>query len=250
MIYASIYFLITNHYIYSGFFLGLSIHIRLYPIIYTPIFLFTIYNQFKCKNIFGLIKEWFKFCFTVGFVVLTLIVVFYLYYGYTFLYETYLYHYIRKDNRHNFSFLFYSIYLLYSNKISTIISLSSFLPTIILILLYTVRFRDNLYICMFLQTITFVIFNKVITAQYYIWYLSLIPFIINYINISFFKGVILCLLWLLTELHWLLWGYFLELKGINTFLGVWIASGIFFIVHIHIIMNIIKYSHVKHLKNN
>lgn len=254
LIYSSIYFLITNQYVYSGLFFGLSIHIRLYPVIYTPIFLFTIYNQYKDNSKYGVLKDWFKFCFTVGIVVLSLIGIFYIYYGYTFLYETYLYHYIRKDNRHNFSFLFYSIYLLYSNKLSTIISLLSFLPTIILILIYTVKFRDNLFICMFLQTITFVIFNKVITAQYYVWYLSLIPFIINFINISFFKGVFLCLLWLFTELHWLLWGYFLEMKGINTFIGIWIASGMFFITHIYIIMNVIKYSsnnqNINHLKNN
>lgn len=75
---------------------------------------------------------------------------------------------------------------------------------------------------MFLQTITFVIYNKVITAQYYVWYLSLLPLITPYLNISFKKGVLLCFLWLLSELNWLYWGYGLELHGKNTFKEVYI----------------------------
>ena len=52
---------------------------------------------------------------------------FYIWFGNEFIYETYLYHLIRKDNRHNFSIYFYYIYLNYSN-ISFISSMLSFIP--------------------------------------------------------------------------------------------------------------------------
>jgi phosphatidylinositol glycan class M len=38
---------------------------------------------------------------------------FYTVYGYEFLYEGYLYHLVRKDNRHNYSVYWYLIYHLY-----------------------------------------------------------------------------------------------------------------------------------------
>lgn len=222
LIYSSIYYLISEKYFISSLFLSFSIHIRLYPIIYIPIYLITIYHQQSNKTYKEILKNLLVFCLTVGVVFISLIVLFYSIYGYNFLYQTYLYHYIRKDNRHNFSFLFYPIYLLYSTKYSSVISVLSFLPTIILILGYSFKYNNNIFISMFLQTITFVIYNKVITAQYYVWYLSLLPLITPYLNISFKKGVSLCFLWLLSELNWLYWGYGLELHGKNTFKEVYI----------------------------
>jgi phosphatidylinositol glycan class M len=49
-------------------------------------------------------------------------------YGYEFLYEAYLYHIIRKDNRHNHSAYFYMIYLTYDLAKSKLLVIMAFLP--------------------------------------------------------------------------------------------------------------------------
>ena len=93
--------------------------------------------------------------------------------------ETYLYHLHRLDHRHNFSPYFYLIYLAYPNPSSEPYQLSlwrsllrspltSFVPQMILSLGTGVMFgrkREHLVFAWFVQTVVFVIFNKVCTSQ-------------------------------------------------------------------------------------
>ena len=90
-------------------------------------------------------------------------------YGYTFLYETYLYHLVRKDIRHNFSPYFYMLYLNSNNEIfdsdSIFFKIISFLPQISLILGISIFSFRHFKLCLFLITFSFVCLNKVITSQ-------------------------------------------------------------------------------------
>lgn len=89
-------------------------------------------------------------------------------YGWEFLWETYLYHVIRKDHRHNFSPYFYQIYLSTaeeSNPYGALIGVLTFLPQIILLLAIAFKYHRDIGFCTFLQTLTFVAFNKVCTVQ-------------------------------------------------------------------------------------
>ena len=54
--------------------------------------------------------------------------IFYLKYGYEFLYEGYLYHFIRKDNRHNYSVYWYMIYQMYDTQSSKVMAILTFVP--------------------------------------------------------------------------------------------------------------------------
>ena len=99
-------------------------------------------------------------------------------YGYEFLWETYLYHVVRKDHRHNFSAYFYQIYLstaIETDSSSSVIALLAFIPQIILLIAIAYYYHKTIGFCIFLQTLTFVIFNKVCTVQ--------VCFLPNYIHI-------------------------------------------------------------------
>lgn len=102
--------------------------------------------------------------------------------GYPFLYESYLYHLHRLDHRHNFSPYFYLTYLTYpssdlasadttpltlwSNLLRS--PLTSFLPQMGLAVglgLVFGREKRDLVFAWFVQTVVFVVFNKVCTSQ-------------------------------------------------------------------------------------
>ena len=116
------YLLLRRWYILAGFFFGLAIHFKIYPIIFSFVFYFYIDcdhdliasggNPYRAiiskKGFFTWNRVWFTIMTVGTFVGLTGL--FYYIYGYEFLYESYLYHFVRKDHRHNNSVYWYLIY--------------------------------------------------------------------------------------------------------------------------------------------
>lgn len=104
----------------AGIFYGLSIHFKIYPIVYAVVF----YLYVDCDvQLIEQGKRWQAFkkaliptknklilTFTTIATIAAFTYYFYTIYGYEFLYETYLYHLVRKDNRHNFSIYWYMLY--------------------------------------------------------------------------------------------------------------------------------------------
>jgi len=153
------------------------------------------------------------------------------------LYEAYIYHLVRTDNRHNFSVYFYSLYLQYGQPAGFLVGLGAFLPQIVVQASASLAFHQDIVFCMCLQTLAFVAFNKVCTAQYFSWYACLLP-----VALSSLKGELRArplgavgVAWLLAMLNWLYWAYCLEFKGDNTFFQVWVAGIAFFVVSIALI---------------
>jgi phosphatidylinositol glycan class M len=163
--------------------LGLSTHWKIYPVVYGV----------ACLGVIGgppLTSGW-KAYFrtlvnlrTVRFAVLSASTFFalgagcYLVWGYPFFYESYLYHIHRLDHRHNFSPYFYLIYLTYPSRDLAVdlplwnrllrSPLTSFVPQMALALgtgLAFGRRKDDLVFAWFVQTVVFVVFNKVCTSQ-------------------------------------------------------------------------------------
>ncbi|KAH6806354.1 mannosyltransferase family protein [Perilla frutescens var. frutescens] len=135
---------------------------------------------------------------------------FYLY-GWDFLHEALLYHLTRTDPRHNFSIYFYHIYLHYEHEFSILEKLISFLPQFTVQLILVSRFALDLSFCLFLLTVAFVAFNKVITAQYFMWFFCLLPIILPWSNMKIkWRGLACISVWIGAQTHWLMWGYLLE----------------------------------------
>ncbi|RLN88742.1 hypothetical protein BBJ28_00019196 [Nothophytophthora sp. Chile5] len=128
-------------------------------------------------------------------------------YGFQFLYEAYLYHFTRTDNRHNLSVYFYDLYLRYNTPSGFEVGLLAFLPQLTSLVAISLAYGRDLSFALFALTMVFVIFNKVCTAQ----------------------------------LHWLYWAYHLEMQGANTFFPLWLAGLLFFSVNVGILATLMQH---------
>jgi len=231
---------------------GLAVHVKIYPIVYClALFLYIdSWSQTASRSILN-IKTFFNrtritFAIVTAATLAALTAVFYAMYGWTFLYETYLYHLVRKDNRHNFSVFFYHIYLSGSHpdteqgfSIENVLFklFVDFGPQLALLLTITFIYYKDITFCVLLQTMTFVAFNKVCTVQYFCWYFSLLPLALPWNkSMSYLQAATLSIAWAAGQGLWLWFAYRLEFLGENTFFSIWVAGMIFFIINVAIII--------------
>lgn len=194
---------------------------------------------FLLRSIFT--KERILFGLISGSVFIFCTALFYCLYGWQFLHEALLYHLTRTDPRHNFSIYFYHIYLHYEHEFSVLEKLISFLPQLVVQLVLVLSFAQDLPFCWFAQTVAFVAFNKVITAQYFVWFFCLLPLILPWSKMKLkWKGVFSISIWTGAQLHWLMWGYLLEFKGKNVLVQLWMASILFLAANTAVLCLIIQ----------
>ncbi|CRL05012.1 CLUMA_CG018020, isoform B [Clunio marinus] len=239
--------------IMCGILHGLAIHFRLYPIFFSLayyMYLSDIKNNidgisslFKCflqpnrKQVLLIVSVLKMLIFTTG--------VFYLLYNYEFLYESIIYHFVRKDTRHNFSLYFYLQYLNSASlRVNIIEKLLTIMPQLVLIILISFHFcrtRQTIQFALLLISFIMVTYNTVITSQYFVWFLSLLPLTVNnFRNLTLRQVIAMPSLWFIGQGLWLLAAFFLEFKGINSFDFIWLASVIFFIINVVIVQILIE----------
>lgn len=239
--------------IMCGVFHGLAIHFRLYPIFFS--LAYYMYLSDMKNNMNGLesivkcvMKPNRKQVLLVVSVLKVLVFttfIFYMLYNYKFLYESIIYHFVRKDTRHNFSLYFYLQYLNSAvarvNVVEKLLTITPQLFLIVLISFHFCRTRQTIQFALLLIAFIMVTYNPVITSQYFVWFLSLLPLSINnFRNLSMKQVIILPSMWFLGQGMWLLFAYFLEFKGINSFDFIWLASVFFFIINIIIVQILIE----------
>ncbi|KAF9061918.1 glycosyltransferase family 50 protein [Rhodocollybia butyracea] len=220
--------------------LGVSVHWKIYPVIYG----FTCISTLASPGNRGIARYCNARIIRFGIVSVStfglLTGMCYLIWGYPFLYESYLYHLHRLDHRHNFSPYFYLTYLTYPDGNASVqlsfwsrilqSPLTSFVPQMTLAIGTGMLFgtsKIHLPFAWFVQTVLFVVFNKVCTSQYFLWYLLLLPLIIPRISMSPTKAVACVIVWVAVQALWLSEAYRLEFLGSNTFYGLWVRGLIY-----------------------
>lgn len=240
LIMLTLYYVQKGRYTIAGLLYGLSIHLKIYPIIYCiPIAIF-IYRKKSSQGTQAQLTS----LLNIGSSTLVSLLgcgwAMYKIYGYEFLDQGYLYHLYRTDHRHNFSMWNMLLYLDSANKGNGGSNLSkyAFLPQLLLVLItgclewWNPTF-DNLLRVLFVQTFAFVTYNKVCTSQYFVWYLIFLPFYLSRSHINLRKALLMATLWAGTQGIWLSQGYYLEFEGKSVFYpGLFVASVLFFLTNV------------------
>ena len=108
------------------------------------------------------------------------------------------------------------------------------------------RKKEDLVFTWFVQTVVFVVFNKVCTSQvrirntfkrvlligicfwqYFLWYLLLLPLLLPRLSITRSKAILYGAVWLGIQVLWLSEAYKLEFLGQNVFFALWLRGLIY-----------------------
>jgi len=168
--------------------------------------------------------------------------------GEVFYQEALLHHITRQDVRHNFSPYFYALLLSPPEmSVRSLLSSLAFVPQVTLLVALAARFGRDLPFCMFVQTLVFVSFNKVCTAQYFIWYHALLPLVLPssaaMLRAERARSFMAAAVWVLTLVVWLGVAWLLEFRAVNVFLPMWISGLAFFAANVFIVYEAIRLHH-------
>lgn len=267
----------------AGFLLGISVHCKLYPVIYSLSFMAhfsrvqggPLWQKRNMKQrfpwldipaLFRLVVLWIKrFSMSTPLVfLLSLLATFSLltyasvyYYGEIALEEGILYHFSRVDHRHNYSMFWYWIYLARARASDVVVSVQDvatsenglgqyglllLIPQVILLGFSSVGLAPaDLSFALFVQTFLFVTHNKVITAQYFTWYLCLLPLCADRIRWKSRQMFASLSLLGVAFVVWLLTAFCLEMKGMSVHLSLWLASLFFFVANTNLFVCLVKH---------
>lgn len=168
-------------------------------------------------------------------------------YGDAFLHEAYLYHAGRSDPRHNFSPAFYAAYLRHAAPGAlTAAARAATLAQVASLTAAGIALRNDPPAALFIQTLVFVAFNRVVTAQYFCWWMALAPLVAPRLAPHRRRRCgIAAAAWTAAQLHWLAHAAALEFGppaaggGGGAFLRVWGASLAFFGANVALIAELL-----------
>lgn len=237
-------------YAISGALLGVSVHLRLYPLVFSfPMYLslgkYLTHRATFTQLAYSLIPNLKQIilAFSCVFTLVLLTGGMFMLYGYEFLFETYIYHLFRKDTRHNFSILFYYSYLTLDLFTIDVMKMITQILEFIIIFMMSLTFGvdpKTLPFGMFCQTVVLVTYNSVVTSQYFVWFLSLLPLVIHSFKMVPAYGLVLTIMWVAPQGAWLFYAYLLEFKSRQVFIYIWLKSVIYYCANIYVLSQLIK----------
>ncbi|XP_012280523.1 GPI mannosyltransferase 1 [Orussus abietinus] len=238
LVLSTLYAIQNNHLILAGMLHGLSVHFRLYPVGFSLAMYLSLCER---KSLIPNTRQ-IKLVLSCVSTLSTLTLICYYFYGFKFLYESLIYHLIRKDARHNFSVYFYMLYLTAEQTPSIVQKLFTFFPQLMLLLVLSFFYstKEKLPFAMLTQAMVMVMYNPVMTSQYFFWFLSLLPLSAPFIKMSMTRLACLISIWALAQGIWLFAAYLLEFRGINTFYFIWLAGLLFFAANTKVLMDVIS----------
>ena len=165
-------------------------------------------------------------------------------YGWPFVLHSYAYHVGRSDPRHNFSPAFYAAYLRHAAPAALAAGARAHSAAQLSALVGTgVALRRDPPAALLLQTLAFVAFNRVITAQYFVWWMALAPLAAPAVTPSK-RLAAAAFAWLAAQLHWLAHAAALEFgdpapQHGAPFMRVWAASMLFFAANVWLMLELL-----------
>lgn len=225
-----LYLLRKRKYYIAALFYGISVHLRIFPIF----LVFPLFFILKWKIIpFGIISFSVFMIFNIQ--------AFY-FYGYRFIYETYLYHLFRQDYMHNFALPWLSVYM--GDSPGKYMSISRLLLFVII----SLKTYQRLELCWAAIIIGFIGYNTVCTVQYFDWAFALLALIPD--RLCSKKFVISVVFWISSHVLWLCIAYLLEFRGWNVYDFLWIISCFVFISNNLILYSILNFKSFKNSHEN
>ncbi|KNC48673.1 coiled-coil and C2 domain-containing protein 2A [Thecamonas trahens ATCC 50062] len=236
----------------AGALLGLAVHVKLYPVVYAPAFVIALAPPGPpslTRWVWANSRAWvFGLAALASFGALTASM--YYLYGETFLDQAFLYHVRRTDPRHNFSLYFYPMYLADTagapapdaaapGALGLAIRLltSPFAPQMALCAILGMTLaRIHLPSALFVVTLAFVAFNKVITSQYFVWFYALLPLATPASDLSWRGWIAVFTTFTAGQATWLSRAYHLEFAADpSMFPQLWWASALFLLLNAFLI---------------
>jgi len=123
------------------------------------------------------------------------------------------------------------------------LSVLTFVPQWGLIIMAGFLFYYDIFFATFIQTMVFVIFNKVVTAQYYLWYVTLSPlvYVSSDLNRRPFLSIFIIVIYIIGQIPFGYYGYKFEYMSEHTLADIQNWNYIWFAINCYILIEFINH---------